>query len=69
MSDSTTFTKYRIPEGTKVAAGDYVTFDESHSIPMETGTQAGTAASTEFSFSGSKGDQIYLIQADASETF
>ena len=67
MSDSTTFTKYRIPEGTQVAAGGYATFDESHFNPNgDWNPSAGTATSTEFSFSGSKGDQIYLIQADAS---
>ena len=67
LSDSTTFTKFRIPDGTQVAAGAYMIFNESDFNPNgDWNSNAGTPASTEFSFSGSKGDQLYLVQADAS---
>ncbi len=65
LSDSTTFEKYRIPDGTLLASEGYATFDETHFNPNgEWNPNRGGQGATEFSFSGSKGDQVYLIQVD-----
>ena len=65
LSDSTTFEKYRIPDETLLAPEAYATFDETQFNPNgEWNPNRGAQGATEFSFSGSKGDQVYLIQVD-----
>ncbi|HMJ65421.1 MAG TPA: lamin tail domain-containing protein, partial [Candidatus Binatia bacterium] len=54
--DLTNITKFRIPNGTTIAAGGYVVFDESQFNPTP-----GTPPSFAFS---SKGDEVVLASAD-----
>lgn len=55
--DSTTPTKYRIPNGTTISAGGFITFTESAFNPTP-----GTNNSFAF---GAKGDQVFLFSGDA----
>ncbi len=67
LSDSTNFEKYRIIDGTIVPGGGYLTFDETQFNPNgEWNPDRGAQGATEFSLSGSRGDQVYLVQADTS---
>lgn len=50
--------KYRIPEGTVLPGGGYVVFDERHFNPTPQ-----TPGPNDFSLSGSRGDDVWLVQA------
>ncbi len=61
LSDSAAdFFKFAIPQGTVIPAGGFVTFDESDFNPTPL-----TPGPKDFALSGSHGDSIWLIQANA----
>ena len=66
LSDSTTFDKFRIPTGTKIAARGFLTFDERDFNPNGEWNSESTlvAGEKDFSLSGSKGDEVWLVEAD-----
>lgn len=68
LSDtSSDYRKFQIPPGTSIAPYGYVTFDESQFNPNgEWNPAAGTPGPQEFGLS-SKGDELYLVQADAAD--
>jgi hypothetical protein len=51
--------KFRIPDGTHVPAGGYVTFDEEDFNP------GGGALPTDFALNGTHGDDVWLVETDA----
>lgn len=59
--DFATVRKFRIPDGTMIAAGGYIVFDETH-------FNADTNLPTSFSFSA-RGDEVVLISADTAGNF
>ena len=59
LSDSFDFRKYRIPDGTRVPAGGYVTFDEADFNPPDD--------STAFALNGDRGESIWLLEAQGGE--
>ena len=63
LSDSTNnYEKYQIPANTELAPGQYLVFNETHFNP-EGEWKNGLAANpgpNDFSFSGNKGDEVYL---------
>lgn len=63
ISDSTNnYEKYQIPPNTQLAPGQYIVFNETHFNP-EGEWKNGLAANpgpNDFSFSGNKGDEVYL---------
>ncbi len=60
LSDSAQrFTKFRIPDGTVLAAGAYVVFDESDFNPAP--SQPGP---NDFALDGAFGDDVWLVEAD-----
>ncbi|MGC3959732.1 MAG: lamin tail domain-containing protein [Verrucomicrobiota bacterium] len=61
LSDSsTTPKKYRIPTGTTLAAGDYLTFNEVNHF-----NTSGGVNPNDFSLDGAHGDDVWLLQANA----
>ncbi|HMP81370.1 MAG TPA: lamin tail domain-containing protein [Verrucomicrobiota bacterium] len=61
LSDSSTVYKmFRIPSGTVLAAGGYLTFDETNHFNQSAGTNA-----TDFALDAAHGDNVWLLQADA----
>lgn len=66
LSDSSAdYRKYRIPVGTIIPTNGYVTFDESLFNPNgEWNPSPGVPGPNEFGL-GSKGDELYLVEADA----
>ncbi|MBN2475232.1 MAG: lamin tail domain-containing protein [Pirellulales bacterium] len=62
LSDSNAnYLKFRVPDGTTVAAGGYVVFDEDDFNP--TPTDPGP---NDFALDGAHGDEVWLCQADVS---
>jgi hypothetical protein len=58
LSDSQDdFKKYRIPDGTSIAAGGFAVFSQN---------QFGSASPTAFTFDSAHGDEVWLSEADAS---
>ncbi|HRZ12078.1 MAG TPA: lamin tail domain-containing protein [Kiritimatiellia bacterium] len=57
---SARYTKYRIPDGTILAAGAYVAFNETNHF-----NTSGGASTNDFALDGAHGDDVYLMQADA----
>ena len=67
LSDSTTFDKFRIPDGTTIPSFGFLTFDETQFNPNgEWNPNAGSPGENEFSLSGSKGDDVWLVISDGS---
>ena len=65
LSDSTTFDKFRIPAGTVIPPRGFVTFSEKQFNPNgEWNPDAGLVVERDFSLSGSKGDDVWLVEAD-----
>ncbi|MDP6637593.1 MAG: lamin tail domain-containing protein, partial [Phycisphaerae bacterium] len=54
------YTKFRIPDGTILPGGQYVVFDEGDF------NASGGVDANDFALSGSHGDDVYLMKADAS---
>ncbi|MBN2474231.1 MAG: lamin tail domain-containing protein [Pirellulales bacterium] len=54
------FQKFRIPDGTTIAAGDYLIFDEDdfNPTPLDPGPN-------DFALDGAHGDEVFLAEADA----
>lgn len=52
--------KYRIPTGTTLAAGGYLTFNEVNHFNI-----SGGVNTNDFSLDGAHGDDVWLLQADA----
>jgi hypothetical protein len=66
LSDSTTFDKFRIPDGTIIPSRGFVSFNEQQFNPNgEWNPTAGVPSAKEFSLSGSKGDVVWLVEADS----
>jgi hypothetical protein len=60
LSDSdSAYKKFRIPGGAVLAAGGYVTFDESHF------NSSGGLNTNDFRLDAAHGDDVWLLQADA----
>jgi len=63
------YRKFRIPDGTVVPAGGYVAFYEGHDvggqIEFDPATEFGGAGDGDFALSGAKGDDVWLMEADA----
>ncbi|MFV2067828.1 MAG: CotH kinase family protein, partial [Pirellulales bacterium] len=60
LSDSAIdFLKYRIPDGTTVAAGGYLVVDENDFNPTP-----DNPAANHFALSGTRGDDVWLVRAD-----
>ena len=57
--DSDNYQKFRIPNGTTIAAGGYLVFDEDAFQP-----HAADAGIRDFSFNAAHGDDVWLLQAD-----
>ena len=55
-----TLNKFRIPDGTTIPSGGYVTFDESDF------NASGGIDPNDFALSSSEGDDVWLMEADAS---
>ena len=65
LSDSASFDKFRIPAGTVIPSRSFVSFNEKHFNPNgEWNPNAGVPSAKEFSLSGSKGDDVWLVEAD-----
>ena len=65
LSDSTTFDKFRIPAGTQIAPKGFATFDERDFNPNGGwNPDAAAPGQNDFSLSGAKGDEVWLVQAD-----
>jgi spore coat protein CotH len=61
LSDSKSqYKKFRIPPGTVLAAGGYITFDETHDFNKSMGTN-----STDFALNAAHGDDVWLLRADS----
>jgi len=61
LSDSSdNLQKFRIPDGTMIAAGGYAVFDESDFNPTPLGP-----ADNHFALSGTRGDDVWLMATDA----
>jgi len=54
------YRKYRIPNGTVLAAGAYLTFDETNHF----NTSMGANTNTDFALDGAHGDDVWLLQGD-----
>ncbi|MBP7829188.1 MAG: lamin tail domain-containing protein [Kiritimatiellae bacterium] len=54
------YTKYQIPDGTVLAAGAYIAFDETNHF-----NTSGGVDTNDFALDGAHGDDVYLMQADA----
>ena len=68
LSDSSNnYKKYQIPANTVLPPGEYLVYNESHFNPEGEWKNGPTATPgpNDFSLSGNKGDEVYLIQADA----
>lgn len=66
LSDSTTFNKFCIPDGSKIPAKGFLTFDERDFNPNgEWNPHATVPAGKDFSLSGGKGDDVWLVEADS----
>jgi hypothetical protein len=66
LSDSVSFDKFRIPDGTIIPPRGFVSFNEQQFNPNgEWNPNAGVPSAKEFSLSGSKGDDVWLVEADA----
>jgi spore coat protein CotH len=60
LSDSDSpYKKYRIPTGTTISAGGYLTFDETHF------NSSGGVNTNDFSLDAAHGDDVWLLQANA----
>ncbi len=57
------YKKYRIPDGTTIAAGGYLVFDETHFNPSAGVDPANHA--NDFALSGVHGDDVWLLATDA----
>ena len=62
LSDSRQFAKYRIPDGTVLPAGGYLVFDENDFNPP-----VPQPDQVPFGLSGSEGDDVWLIEANADD--
>ena len=61
LSDSDArYKKYRIPTGTSLAAGSYITFNEANHF-----NTSGGVNTNDFGFDGAHGDDVWLLQANA----
>ncbi|MFT5528020.1 MAG: hypothetical protein ACI9HK_006008, partial [Pirellulaceae bacterium] len=60
LSDSNDYQKFQIPDLTVIRAGEYLVFDENDFNPT-----AG-ASPSDFSLNGPRGDDVWLLEADAS---
>lgn len=61
LSDSSdNFKKYRIPSGTTLAAGGYLTFNEANHF-----NTSGGGNTNDFGLDGAHGDDVWLLQANA----
>ena len=67
LSDASgNYTKFRIPDNTTLVPGAFLSYNETHFNPegeWKNGPNAVTGPN-DFSFSGSKGDEVYLTRAD-----
>ncbi|MBN2474814.1 MAG: lamin tail domain-containing protein [Pirellulales bacterium] len=63
LSDSgTDYRKFRIPDGTTLAAGGYVVFDEDDFNPTPE-----SPGPNDFALDGAHGDDVWLLEADAAD--
>jgi len=61
-----TYKKYRIPSGTKIAAGGYLVIDETQFNPNGLwNPQAGQRGINEFALDAAHGDDVWLMAGDA----
>ena len=61
LSDSDNpYKKFRVPSGTVLAAGGYITFDETNDFNKSMGTN-----STDFALNAAHGDDVWLLQGDS----
>ncbi|HUT13829.1 MAG TPA: lamin tail domain-containing protein, partial [Thermoguttaceae bacterium] len=61
-----TYKKYRIPPGTKIAAGGYLVVDQTQFDPNGLwNPEAGEPGINEFALDGAHGDDVWLMAADA----
>ncbi len=70
LSDSAAdYQKFRIPEGTEILAGGYLTLYEGHYVEgvlhVDPLVEFGGAGTKDFALSGAHGDDVYLVEADA----
>jgi len=63
--DADDFRKFQIPDGTMIAAGGYLTFDEGDFNPS--GGLDPVGHPDDFSLSGAHGDDVWLLEADAED--
>ncbi len=63
------YRKFRIPEETKISAGGYAVFYEGHDdngvLRFDPATEFGGPGSKDFALSGARGDDVWLMEADA----
>ena len=68
-SDYENFRKFRIPDGTVIKAGGYLTFDETDFNPnVDPLTGLGTPASNHFALSSAYDDDVALVEANSDGT-
>jgi hypothetical protein len=63
--DADDFRKFQIPDGTIIAAGGYLTFDEGDFNPS--GGLDPVGHPDDFSLNGAHGDDVWLLEADAED--
>jgi len=63
------YRKFRIPDGTTIAAGGYIVFYEGHYagdvLAFDQATEFGGPGEKDFALSGARGDDVWLMEADA----
>jgi hypothetical protein len=70
LSDGGDYAKFEIPAGTVIPAGGHVVFYEGHYVAgvleVDFATEFGGPGEKDFALSGSHGDDVWLLEADAS---
>jgi len=66
--DNGDYKKFRLPDGTVILAGQYVTFDEYDFNSTGLDPDPGNDDPKDFALSGAYGDDVWLMQADATGT-
>ncbi|MFW6153853.1 MAG: lamin tail domain-containing protein [Planctomycetota bacterium] len=65
LSDTWThYKKFRIPDGTTITAGGYVTFDEHDFNPGGLTADPADDSPNDFALNGARGDDVWLMAAD-----
>ncbi len=68
--DNGDYQKFRIPDGTTIAPGEYVVFYEGHydgnDLEFDQLNEFGGTGANNFALDGARGDDVWLMKADAS---